>query len=67
MKTEDSKHALIVDKKYEGKFVAMEGFTSRHVVAAGNDPERVMKAASKKGIAEPVIVFIPKGNITQIY
>ena len=58
---------MVADKKYEGKYVALESFTNNHVVASGKDPLRVMNAAGKTGVKEPVIVFIPKENMTYIY
>jgi hypothetical protein len=58
---------LIVDKKYEGKYVALESFTNNRVVASGKDPLRVMNAAGKTGVKEPAIIFIPKENMTYIY
>ncbi len=58
---------LVKEKRYEGKYVAMKSFTNHQVVASGHDPQEVMKAAVRKGAKHPVIVFVPKGNITQIF
>ena len=58
---------LVADKKYEGKYVALESFTNKRVVASGNNPVRVLNAATKKGFTESVIVFVPKENMTYIY
>lgn len=58
---------LVKEKKYEGKYVAMESFVNHRVVASGEDPMKVTKAAEKKGVSQPVIIFIPKGNMAQIY
>lgn len=58
---------LVTDKKYNGKYVALQSFNNRTVVAFGADPARVMDAARKKGFPSPVIVFIPKENMTCIY
>ena len=41
--------ALVAEKKYEGKYVALESFTNNRVVASGKDPLRVMTAAGKTG------------------
>lgn len=59
--------ALVAEKRYEGKYVALESFTNNRVVSSGSDPERVIKNAEKKGVTAPVLLFIPKGNLTQVY
>lgn len=59
--------ALVAEKRYEGKYVALESFTNNRVVSSGADPERVIKNAEKKGVAAPVLLFVPKGNLTQVY
>jgi len=58
---------LVSEKRYEGKYVAMPSFTDRKVIASGNDPSKIMKSAAKKGITDPVIMFIPKGTMSHIY
>jgi hypothetical protein len=58
---------LVKEKRYEGKYVAMVSFTDNRVVASGDDPAKVVKLAEKKGVSQPVVLFVPKGNITQIY
>ncbi len=58
---------LVAGKKYEGKYVAFESFTSTKVVSSGKDPVRVINAAEKKGIVEPVVVFVPRSDIAYIY
>jgi len=62
-----SRSALVANKKYEGKYVAMESFVNNRVVASGKDPMRVLAAATKTGVTEPVIVFVPKENMAYIY
>ncbi len=62
-----AKSVLVADKKYEGKYVALESFISNKVVASGKDPEKVLNAATKSGAKEPVIVFVPKQNMAYIY
>ena len=58
---------LVKEKRYEGKYVAMVSFTNNRVVASGDDPAKVVKLAEMKGVSQPVVLFVPKGNITQIY
>ena len=40
----------------------MQSFDDNAVVASGDDPAKVMAAAVKKGVAAPVITYIPEGN-----
>lgn len=58
---------LVTDKKYNGKYVAMQSFNDKTVVASGKDPAKVMAAAIKKGVAAPVIVYIPEENQVNVY
>lgn len=58
---------LVVDRKYEGKYVALKSFTDNTVLAFGDDPVEVMKHAGKGESAEPVIVFIPEHNMSYVY
>jgi hypothetical protein len=54
-------------KKYCGKYVAMESFTKRHVIAAGKQPKAVLRGAKKKGFAHPVLFYVPQKNTHNIY
>lgn len=58
---------LVTDKKYNGKYVALQSFNDKTVVASGKDPAKVMASAIKKGVAAPVIVFIPEENQICVY
>jgi len=58
---------LVKNKKYEGKFVAFRSFTDRTVIAFGKNPSEVLSKAHKKGLKEPVVVFITKDNTSYIY
>lgn len=60
-------NVLVADEKYRGKYVAMQSFNNRNVVAAGIEPSEVLNAAHKKGFISPVIVFVPEKNITCVY
>ena len=59
--------ALVTGKRYEGKYVALESFTSNRVVASGKNPSHVLDAAEKKGVADPVLVYVPRSGISHIY
>jgi hypothetical protein len=60
-------NVLVKQKRYEGKYVAMPSFTDHKVITSGSDPDKAMKSALKKGITDPVIMFIPKDGMTYIY
>jgi hypothetical protein len=54
-------------KKYGGKYVATENFTSNKVLSSGKNPSKVYDKAIKKGIKEPVINFILKEGVQYIW
>jgi len=58
---------LVSDKKYNGKYVALQSFNDKTVVAWGKDPAKVVASAIKKGVAAPVIVFIPEEDHVCVY
>lgn len=58
---------LVTEKKYNGRYVALQSFNDKTVVASGTDPAKVMAAAIKKGVAAPVIVYIPEENQVFVY
>jgi len=64
MKTE---FELIVDKQYQGKFVALRSLSDTTVVASGDDPSEVSSLAATKGVQEPVIFFVPEDDVSYIY
>jgi hypothetical protein len=59
--------ALVVDKKYEGKYVALASFADSTVIAFGDDPSEVLAESRKKGAETPVVVFITKDDTAYIY
>lgn len=58
---------LVSNKKYKGKYVALKSFQENTVVASGKEPVRVIERANKKGVANPVIVFVPLNHMTHVY
>ncbi len=58
---------LIAEEGYEGKYVALRSISDRTVVASGDDPEAVMQEARERGVAHPVIFFVPSHDITLVY
>ncbi len=57
----------VSQKRYMGKYVALKSFVDKKVVASGKRPSEVAEHAGKKGVKNPVIVFVPEKNISQIY
>lgn len=58
---------LIDSEKYQGKYVALRSYTDNTVVAFGDKPEKVIDAAVEAGTEQPVIVYIPKHDMTYVY
>ena len=58
---------LIIDKKHEGKFVALETPADTSVVACGDDPCEVSRLAAEKGVKEPFIFFVPEADVINVY
>ena len=58
---------LLKDKKYAGKYVAIEDFGYEKVIASGESPQDVYAKAVGKGYKDPVIFFVPLENMVQIY
>jgi len=55
------------NRKYIGKYVAMESFNNKTVVASGKDPVDVMSKADKNGVSDPLVVFVPPKGAVNIY
>ncbi len=61
-------YVLIEDgEKYGGQYVTIKSFKEKEVISYGNDPVVVYNEAKKMGINEPVLFYVPKKNILQIY
>ena len=56
-----------MNKKYNDKYVAFECFGSKNVVAYDDDPVEAMEKARSKGFKNPVIMYIPDENISELY
>lgn len=54
-------------EKYGGKYVATKSFTDKEVICSGDDLNSVHNHAKEKGIDNPVVFFVPKKGISQIY
>lgn len=61
-------NVLIKDsEKYRGQYVATRSFKNKKVVCYGVDPGKVFNKAKEMGVKAPVVVYIPKKDMLQIY
>ncbi|MFA6548302.1 MAG: DUF5678 domain-containing protein [Candidatus Margulisiibacteriota bacterium] len=58
---------LVKETAFDGKFVAMKDFDDNTVVSEGFSLQEAHDNAQKKGIKDPVIVFVPQSGMVQIY
>lgn len=59
---------LIKDgKKYGGLFVAKKTFQDQEVISSGDNPVSVLEEAKKRGIEDPVVMFVPKEGMVNVY
>ncbi len=59
---------LIKDgEKYGGNYVATRSFKDRSVVSYGTDPIKVFDEAKKKGVKDPVVIYVPKRGKLQFF
>jgi hypothetical protein len=58
---------LIKEKKFEGRYVALEDIDHPLPVADGKSPDEVYESAVKKGFTDPLILFVPHHGMVQIY
>lgn len=58
---------LIKDKKYSGQYVALKDFKDSTIIGSGTQPQEAHIKAVKKGYKNPVIVYVPKKGVVQIY
>jgi hypothetical protein len=54
-------------KKYFGQYVAVKSFSDRTVISHGLKPMVVIKEAERKGIQEPVLIFVPQKGMLNVY
>ena len=60
-------HTLRIPEKYGGQYIAKRSWQSRDIIAHSQNMDQVIKRAEKQGVAEPVIMFVPKHNMVCIY
>jgi hypothetical protein len=62
--TKRGSKSLVSGKRYEGKYVALEG---KKVIAFGANIGKVIERARQLSSNIPSVVFVPKSNVTYIY
>lgn len=60
--TMKSKGSIKKEKNLCGKFVVIESFTKKRIIAVGKKPKAVLSVAKRKGFAHPVIFYVPPRN-----
>ena len=58
---------LVVDAKYEGKYVAFDPSAGKKVIASGRNAGAVVARARKLGVEVPAILFVPRRDEPLIY
>jgi hypothetical protein len=58
---------LVVDAKYEGKYVAFDPAVGQRVIAFGRNAGAVVAKARKLGVEVPAIMFVPRHDEPLIY
>jgi len=58
---------LVNTNEYNGRYVALKSFEDHSVVGVGDDPESALQDARAKGVEDPVLVYIPAADTSQIY
>jgi hypothetical protein len=53
---------LVSSEEYNGRYVAVKSFDDNTIVGVGDDPERALNDAERKGFKNPVLFYTcPKG------
>jgi hypothetical protein len=58
---------LVNTDEFNGRYVAMKSFDDNTIVGVGDDPEKALKDAEKKGFKNPVLLYVPEKDIVHIY
>lgn len=59
--------ALVVDPKYEGKYVAFDPGAGKKIIASGHDAGAVVARARRLGVKVPAVIFVPRRDEPLIY
>jgi len=58
---------LVSSEEYNGRYVAVKSFDDNTIVGVGDDPERALDDAERKGFKNPVLLYVPERDVVQIY
>lgn len=58
---------LVIESKYQGKYIAFSPSGGKKVIAHGRNAGAVIEKARKKGVDTPAIVFVPEADVTCTY
>ena len=58
---------LIKEKRFEGRYVALEDLDHPAPIADGKNPQEVYESAILKGYPTPLIVYVPVQGMSHIY
>ena len=54
-------------KRYRGQYVTTKSFKDKNVITYGKNPLKILKAAKKKGVKEPVLIYVPKKEMAHLF
>lgn len=54
---------LVMEREYQGRYVALNPSKGNKIIASGRDPGAVIRKARKKGVSVPAIVFVPREDV----
>jgi len=58
---------LVTTDEFNGRYVAVKSFDDNTIVGVGDDPERALKDAERKGFKNSVLLYVPERDVVQIY
>lgn len=61
------RQVLIKEKKYRGTYVTIKDLKHTKVISSGADPKKVIDEAVKNGFNDPLLIFVPKDDMVQIF
>ncbi len=60
-------HVFQTEEKHLGHYAAFASFTAEKVISYGDNPVEVVAEAKRKGIEDPVLVYIPEKEEVHIF
>ena len=58
---------LVTTDEFNGRYVAMKSVDDNTIVGVGEDPEKALRDAERKGFKDPVLLYIPEKDLVHIY